>query len=141
MADRSYSISELAREFGITTRTIRFYEERGFVSPRRIGGQRRYSGADRVRIKLILRGKRIGLSLAESVEIIDMYEPHGNNAAQLQVLIQRIADRREQMLRQRADIDAMLDSLGEVDTLCRAALAEKTAGTSGAPREKSRRAG
>ena len=71
MGERSYSISELAREFGITTRTIRFYEEKGYIHPRREGRQRRYTPADRVRIKLILRGKRIGLSLAESVEIID----------------------------------------------------------------------
>ena len=125
MKDRTYSISELAREFDITTRTIRFYEERGFISPRRIGQQRRYSSTDRVRIKLILRGKRIGLSLAESVEIIEMYEPRGNNAAQLQTLIERIAERRAQMIRQRADIDAMLDSLNEVEALCRSTLADR----------------
>ena len=125
MSNTTYSISELAREFGITTRTIRFYEERGFIAPRRIGQQRRYTGADRVRIKLILRGKRIGLSLAESVEIIDMYDPSGNNAAQLQTLIERIAARREQMIRQRDDIDAMLESLSDIDSLCRSALADK----------------
>ncbi len=125
MNDKTYSISELAGELEITPRTIRFYEERGFICPHRIGQQRRYTSADRVRIKLILRGKRIGLSLAESVEIIDMYDPSGNNAAQLQTLIERIAERRAQMIRQRADIDAMLESLREVDGLCRAALAEK----------------
>ena len=127
MKERTYSISELAREFDITTRTIRFYEERGFISPRRIGQQRRYSNSDRVRIKLILRGKRIGLSLAESVEIIEMYEPRGNNMAQLQTLIERIAERRAQMIRQRADIDAMLDSLNEVEALCRSTLADRQA--------------
>lgn len=127
MTDHTYSISDLAREFGITTRTIRFYEERGYITPRRIGQQRHYTSADRVRIRLILRGRRIGLSLAESVEIIDMYDPGGNNAAQLQALIERIAQRREQMMQQRADLDAMLDSLSEVDALCRSALAEKQA--------------
>ena len=140
MTDQTYSISDLAREFDITTRTIRFYEERGYISPRRIGHQRRYTSADRVRIKLILRGKRIGLSLAESVEIIDMYEPSGNNAAQLQALIDRIAERREQMIRQRADIDAMLDSLSDVDALCRSALAEKQSAP-GIPPTRARRAG
>ncbi len=140
MNERTYSISELAREFDITTRTIRFYEERGFISPRRIGQQRRYTNADRVRIRLILRGKRIGLTLSESVEIIDMYDPSGSNAAQLQVLIARIADRREQMIRQRADIDAMLDSLDEVDGLCRSALADRQA-TPNNPIKKARRAG
>jgi DNA-binding transcriptional MerR regulator len=125
VGERSYSISELAREFGITTRTIRFYEEKGYIHPRRQGGQRRYTPADRVRIKLILRGKRIGLSLAESVEIIDMYQPGENNAAQLASLIDRIEARRAQLLRQRADLDAMLAGLDEVDGLCRDALAQR----------------
>ena len=125
MGERSYSISELAREFGITTRTIRFYEEKGYIHPRREGGQRRYTPADRVRIKLILRGKRIGLTLAESVEIIDMYQPGENNAAQLASLIERIEARRAQLVRQRADLDAMLASLDEVDSLCRDALEER----------------
>ncbi|MFN2329487.1 MAG: MerR family DNA-binding transcriptional regulator [Chromatocurvus sp.] len=140
MSDKTYSISELAGELNITPRTIRFYEERGFISPGRSGQQRRYTSADRVRIKLILRGKRIGLSLAESVEIIDMYEPSGNNATQLRALIDRIAERRAQMIRQRADIDAMLESLREVDGLCRAALAEKQSVLESPP-TKTRRAG
>jgi len=127
VGERSYSISALAREFGITTRTIRFYEEKGYIHPRREGGQRRYTAADRVRIKLILRGKRIGLSLAESVEIIDLYEPGANNAAQLASLIERIAERRAQLTRQRDDLDAMLASLDEVETLCRGALDERRA--------------
>jgi DNA-binding transcriptional MerR regulator len=125
MGDDSYSISELAREFGITTRTIRFYEEKGYIHPHRDGQQRRYTAADRVRIKLILRGKRIGLSLDESVEIIDMYEPGASNAAQLESLIARIGERRAHLLRQRADIDATLKSLDEVETLCRGALADR----------------
>lgn len=140
MNEKTYSISELAGELEITPRTIRFYEERGFIRPRRIGQQRRYTSADRVRLKLILRGKRIGLSLAESVEIIDMYEPSGNNAMQLQALIDRIAERRAQMIRQRADIDAMLESLREVDGLCRAALAEKASALE-SPLAKTRRTG
>jgi DNA-binding transcriptional MerR regulator len=133
VGERSYSISELAREFGITTRTIRFYEEKGYIHPRREGGQRRYTPADRVRIKLILRGKRIGLSLAESVEIIDMYQPGENNAAQLASLIDRIEARRAQLLRQRADLDAMLAGLDEVDSLCRDALRERERQTQAAP--------
>lgn len=127
MDERSYSISALAREFGITTRTIRFYEEKGYIHPRREGGQRRYTPADRVRIKLILRGKRIGLTLAESVEIIDMYEPGASNAAQLTSLIERIGERRARLTRQRADLDALLASLDEVETLCRDALENREA--------------
>ena len=137
MDERSYSISALAREFGITTRTIRFYEEKGYIHPRREGGQRRYTPADRVRIMLILRGKRIGLTLAESVEIIDMYEPGASNAAQLASLIERIGERRARLTRQRADLDALLASLDEVETLCRDALenreAEDRAGAAATP--------
>jgi DNA-binding transcriptional MerR regulator len=120
-APRQYGISELAREFGISTRTIRFYEERGYIQPERQGQKRIYSPADRARIRLILRGKRIGLSLAESVEIIDMYDPQGSDRAQLDSLLQRIAQRRRALHQQQQDIDAMLAALDEVEGLCRSA--------------------
>jgi len=122
MADRTYTISELAREFDVTTRTIRFYEECGLVSPRRERQKRLYSPADRVRIKLILRGKRIGMSLAECAEIIDMYDP-ADNADQLNSLLGVVAERRARLLQQKRDIDAMLAGLDEVRGLCEAALA------------------
>ena len=80
MPDKTYTISELAGEFGVTTRTIRFYEEKGLISPTRAGQKRLYTPADRVRIKLILRGKRIGMTLQECVDFIDMYDPEHNNA-------------------------------------------------------------
>ena len=89
MTDKTYTISELAKEFGVTTRTIRFYEEKGLISPRREGQKRLYTTADRVRIKLILRGKRIGMTLQECVDFIDMYDPEHNNAEQLHSLIRR----------------------------------------------------
>ncbi|MFV0275766.1 MAG: MerR family transcriptional regulator, partial [Parahaliea sp.] len=92
MPDRTYSISDLAGEFGVTTRTIRFYEEKGLVHPRRDGQKRLYSPADRVRIKLILRGKRIGMSLQESVEVIDLYDPEHSNEEQLHSLINTIRE-------------------------------------------------
>jgi DNA-binding transcriptional MerR regulator len=117
-----YTISELAREFGVTTRTIRFYEEKGLVSPRREGQRRLFSPADRVRIRLILRGKRIGMSLDECVEIIDMYDPDTNNRGQLESLLERVAARRQKLLQQRRDINAMLSSLDEVRRLCEAGL-------------------
>jgi len=122
MAERIYTISELAREFGITTRTMRFYEEQGYVSPRRDGRRRLYSAADRVRIMLILRGKRIGMSLKESAEIIDMYDPEHNNRAQLRSLLDKVRRRRELLLQQRRDIDEMLAGLDEVRGLAEAAL-------------------
>ena len=87
MGSKTYTISELAKEFGVTTRTIRFYEEKGLVQPLRDGQKRLYTPADRVRIKLILRGKRIGMSLQESVDLIDMYDPSRNNTQQLNSLI------------------------------------------------------
>lgn len=118
---QTYSISELAREFDISTRTIRFYEEKGFIAPRRDGQRRIYSAADRARIKLLLRGKRIGMSLAESMEIIDMYDPQHGDAQQLDLLIARVAERRQTLEQQRRDIENMLRSLDEVETLCRAA--------------------
>ena len=125
MTTRSYSISELAEEFGVTTRTIRFYEEKGLVHPRREGQKRLYSAADRVRIKLILRGKRIGMSLQESVEVIDMYDPEHNNRDQLHSLIRTVQDKRARLLRQRQDIEEMLAGLEEVQTLCERGLEGK----------------
>ncbi|GAB5453637.1 MAG: liu genes transcriptional regulator LiuR [Halioglobus sp.] len=124
MAERTYTISELAREFGVTTRTIRFYEEKGLVHPTREGQKRLYSPAERVRIQLILRGRRIGLSLAECVEVIDMYDPANNNAAQLRTLLDTIAQRRARLLQQKQDIDDMLAGLDEVRTLAESALAD-----------------
>ncbi len=123
MRDTTYTISELANEFDVTTRTIRFYEEKGLLSPAREGGKRIYSPADRVRIKLILRGKRIGMSLRECVEVIDMYDPANNNVEQIHALLARVGARREKLLQQKADIEAMLAGLTHVEGLCASALA------------------
>ena len=122
MTDRTYSISDLAKEFGVTTRTIRFYEEKGLVSPIREGQKRLYTPADRVRIKLILRGKRIGMTLQESVDVIDLYDPRHNNSEQLHSLISNIAERRQKLRQQKKDIDDMLAGLDEVQGLCERAL-------------------
>ena len=123
MSSVLYSIGDLSREFGVTTRTIRFYEEKGLIHPRREGRKRLYSPADRVRIKLILRGKRIGMTLQESVEVIDMYDPSHNNRAQLQTLLDTVAERRAALQRKKQDIDEMLGGLDEVRQLCERALA------------------
>ena len=124
MPGRSYTISELAREFGVTTRTIRFYEEKGLIHPQREGHRRLYSPADRVRIKLILRGKRIGMTLQESAEVIDLYDPGNNNTAQLRTLLTTIAERRAILMRKKQDIDDLLNGLDEVHVLCERALAQ-----------------
>lgn len=128
MPDQTYSISDLASEFGVTTRTIRFYEEKGLVTPRREGQKRIYSAADRVRIKLILRGKRIGMTLKESVEIIDLYDPEHNNEEQLHSLISNVQEKRARLLQQKQDIDDMLQGLEEVQTLCEQALTDNRKG-------------
>lgn len=132
MQKQTYSISELASEFEVTTRTIRFYEEKGLVQPMREGQKRLYTAADRVRIKLILRGKRIGMTLQESVEVIDLYDPQRNNAEQLLSLINTISVRRARLLQQKDDIDDMLIGLNEVLRLCEKALGKSQKKTSAA---------
>jgi DNA-binding transcriptional MerR regulator len=118
----SYSISDLAEEFGVTTRTIRFYEEKGLLKPQRQGTRRIYSPADRTRLRLILRGKRLGLSLEESAGIIRMYGSPGNNRRQLETLLGRIRERRDDLLRQQLDLQALLRELQDAEGKCLAAL-------------------
>ncbi|WP_346838628.1 MerR family DNA-binding transcriptional regulator [Microbulbifer sp. SAOS-129_SWC] len=118
----SYSISELSREFDITTRTIRFYEDKGLLSPARRGQTRVYSPEDRVRLKLILRGKRLGFSLDESRDIIDMYDPTHGNVEQLQRLLDTIEQKRAQLNQQLRDIQSLMGELDEAEVRARAAL-------------------
>lgn len=119
----SFSIRELTREFGVTSRTIRHYEDIGLLTPERRGQTRVYSAADRTRLKLILRGKRLGLSLEESRQIIQMYDPAAGNAAQLERLLVRLREQRESLLARRRDLDAMLEELDAAEAGCLAALA------------------
>ena len=95
----------------MTTRTLRFYEEKDLLSPKRQGQNRIYSSADRTRLKLILRGKRLGLSLDESADIIRMYDPQTDNKKQLRALIQKIRDKRLQLEKQRDDLEQMIIDL------------------------------
>lgn len=117
-----YGISELANEFAVTTRTIRFYEEQGLLKPRRKGQERVYSARDRVTLKLILRGKRIGFSLVECKELIDMYDPRSGNRKQLNRFLEKIEERRQQLDRQLADIQQMQLELQAAEQRCRTAL-------------------
>jgi DNA-binding transcriptional MerR regulator len=119
-----FSISDLASEFDVTTRTIRFYEEKGLLNPKREGTRRIYTPADRTKLRLILRGKRLGLSLDESAEIILMYGTPGNNRKHLEKLIATCEDKRAELRQQRADLDAMLSELADAENRCRTALAE-----------------
>lgn len=117
----SYSIADLAREFGVTPRTIRYYEDQGLLNPARSGGQRIYSKRDRTRLKLTLRGKRLGLSLAEIRELIDMYDT-APETSQLARLIEVLGRQRAKLKQQREDIEAVLGELDALEAQCRALL-------------------
>ncbi len=121
----SYSISDLAKEFDVTTRTIRHYEDEGLLSPGRAGQKRIYSKSDRTRLKLILRGRRLGLSLDEAGQIVNMYTPGSDNIDQLQALIDKIEEHRRKLYQQRKDIEMMLKDLGEVEKICLQAMDDK----------------
>lgn len=121
---RHFTITQLTQEFDITTRTLRFYEAQGLLAPQRRGRQRLYSPADRTRLKLILRGKRLGFSLAEISEIIDMYGKAPGEAGQLRVLMRTIASRRAELLEKRRDIELSLKDLEGVEDGCLARMAE-----------------
>ncbi len=119
-----HSISDLSQEFDITTRTLRFYEEKGLISPERQGQSRIYSVADRAHLKLILRGKRLGLTLEESSDIIAMYDPQTNNKKQLQTLIHKIREKRHQLEQQKKDLDLMILDLNDSEERCLITLGE-----------------
>ncbi|HAT28240.1 MAG TPA: MerR family transcriptional regulator [Gammaproteobacteria bacterium] len=106
-----YSIRELSQEFDVTTRTLRFYEEKGLLSPTRSGRNRTYSAADRARLILILRGKTLGLSLEQSTDLIAMYDPASNNKRQLETLIEKIQSRRHQLEVQKHELERMIVDL------------------------------
>jgi len=119
-----YSISDLAGEFDITTRSIRFYEEKGLLNPRRKGASRVYTPAERTKLKLILRGKRLGFTLDESRSIIEMYDPLGGNVDQLQSLLAKIREKRQQLEQQLHDIEVMMLDLRDAEDKCLETLGE-----------------
>jgi DNA-binding transcriptional MerR regulator len=121
---QTYTISNLAQEFGITTRTIRFYEEKGYISPKRNGTRRIYSTADRTSLRLLLRGKRLGLSLDETAEMIHIYRSPGGSRKQLQKFLLRIGEKRAELERKRMDVEKMLNELQSVEDRAQAALDE-----------------
>ena len=106
-----FSISELAREFDITPRAIRFYEDQGLLAPKRDGQRRIYTPRDRTRLKLTLRGKRLGLTLSEIRELIDMYEPGRDARPQLERFLAVLEDHKASLLQQRDDIEAQLSEI------------------------------
>ena len=121
----TYTITELAREFDITPRAIRFYEDQGLLSPKRegAGGRTRvYSARERTRLKLTLRGKRLGLSLQEIKALVDMYESPKDTVAQLQRFLTILAQHREMLERQREDLDVTLEEIAAHEAECRRLL-------------------
>jgi len=123
--ETTYGIAELAREFGVTTRTIRFYEDKNLLTPAREGQRRIYSQRDRVRLRLIMRGKRLGFSLDEILEMIDLYDEDPTEIAQLKLFISKIHERRVVLERQREDIASILDELDALEAQSRSLLRDK----------------
>lgn len=123
-ASTIYSIGEIAREFDITTRSIRFYEDQGLLSPKRQGQTRLYTNKDRVRLKLILRGKRLGFSLAETKNLFDLYDMENSSARQLHTVLALIDDKRISLKQQLEDIKVLLVELTNLEDRCRDELSE-----------------
>jgi DNA-binding transcriptional MerR regulator len=119
--ERTYSISDFAQEFDTTTRAIRFYESEGLLAPARDGQKRIYTHADYVKLKLIMRGKRLGWTLAESRELIEMYDPSGNQA-QYQRVLEKIAESRERMQHQLHEIEQAMMELDAQEKRVKAAM-------------------
>jgi len=119
-----YTITELTREFGISTRTLRFYEDEGLIHPVRRGRTRLFRPADRLLVKQILRGKRLGFSIAEIREIIQMYKTPPGEVGQLRTIINKAAEKREELRQKRKDIEDTLAELEQVEEACLGRLAE-----------------
>lgn len=121
---KTYSIRDLSLEYDITPRTLRFYEDKGLLSPLRKGTQRIYDRRDKGRLALILRGKRLGFSLAESGDLIRLYQPTGDNRQQLGALLEKIEEKRTQLQQQLVDIQIMQQDLDAAEERARQALKE-----------------
>jgi DNA-binding transcriptional MerR regulator len=118
-AERTWSIAEVAEEFGVTHRTVRHYEELGLITPERRGTTRVYHRRDRTRLALILRGKRLGFPLEEIRTIIDLYDAPRGRRSQLEYVLGQIDDRRADLEQRRRDLDAALAELTEFERRCR----------------------
>ncbi|MBL8465687.1 MAG: MerR family DNA-binding transcriptional regulator [Thauera sp.] len=124
----TYTISDLAKEFDITTRAIRYYEDQGLISPARRGSRRIYSRRDRVRLSLILRGKRLGFSLQETRELFDLYDNAPGEQAQMSHFMELLGARRAMLERQMEDIRAILDEIDAAEKEARRSIAARVPG-------------
>jgi len=125
---KSYTISDLAKEFGITTRTLRHYEDQGLVSPSREGINRIYSHRDRVRLKLALRGIRLGFSLSEIRELFELYDLANDERGKLEEFAVKLERHRSQLQQQREDVEVMLNEINFFATQCQRLLNESDSG-------------
>jgi DNA-binding transcriptional MerR regulator len=125
-SSRTYTIAELAEEFDVTARAIRFYEDVGLLEPARAGRNRVYTQRDRTRLKLTLRGKRLGLSLSEIKQLVDMYDSAADSAPQLQAFLGVLAEHRRQLEQQLEDIRITLEEIGQHEARCRTLLAPRS---------------
>lgn len=123
---KEYSISDLAREFDVTTRTIRYYEDKKLLQPARRGQQRIYSRADRTHLKLILRGKRLGWNLDEIFECIQLYKSPDGEKRQLELMISKIGNSRTNLLEQQEDVKVALQELDEIEERCQMQLRQNS---------------
>jgi DNA-binding transcriptional MerR regulator len=135
MPARTYTITELATEFDITARAIRFYEDVGLLTPQRAGRNRVYTGRDRTRLKLTLRGKRLGLSLQEIKQLVTMYDSPSDTAQQLTAFMGVLGEHRKLLEQQREDIEITLAEINQHEERCRSLLAG-TAPKTGAARAR-----
>lgn len=119
---RTFTITDLAAEFDITPRAIRFYEDMGLLAPARAGRNRVYAQRDRTRLKLTLRGKRLGLSLQEVRDLVDLYESPADTAQQLEAFLRTLAAHRAQLERQREDLEVTLAEIAQHEARCRKLL-------------------
>ena len=122
-ASRTFTIAELADEFDVTPRAIRFYEDVGLLEPSRAGRNRVYTQRDRTRLKLTLRGKRLGLSLSEILQLVRMYDSEADTAPQLNAFLDVLRMHRSQLEQQLDDIRVMLAEIGQHEQRCRRLLA------------------
>ena len=114
----TWTITELAQEFSVTTRTIRFYEDKGLIAPERLKQRRIYHPRDRVRLQLVMRGKRLGFSLDEIQEMIDLYDADPTEFAQLKMFIVKLRERRKLLQRQRNDINKVISEIRKREQQC-----------------------
>jgi len=125
MREPDFTISALAKEFGVTTRTIRFYESRGLLSPQRIGTTRRYSKRDRARLALILRGRNIGFTVEDVGEYLALYDSHPSEFAQTRLLLDRVSAAIQELETKRRDIELSLADVNEIRERCEAHLKDQ----------------